>query len=62
MACKDFFSTNSKLEETDHVAAILPGLKDMHARDWVAMHYSDLTSLSFAKFMKCLHREFLTEG
>jgi hypothetical protein len=62
MACEDFFSANSKLEEMDHVAAILPGLKDMRARDWVATHRSDLTLLSFADFMKSLHREFLTEG
>jgi hypothetical protein len=62
MACEDFFSANSKLEETERIAAVLPGLKDMQARDWVATHHSELTSLSFAGFMKTLCREFLTDG
>jgi hypothetical protein len=62
MACEDFFSANKKLEEEDRVAAVLPGLKDMHARDWVATHRAELVALPFASFMKDLHKEFLSDG
>lgn len=62
MACEDFLSANSKLVESDCIAAILPGLKDMRVRDWVAIHCLDLTALVFMDFMKCLRREFLSEG
>jgi hypothetical protein len=62
MACKDFFSANKKLEEADRVAAVLPGLKDMRARDWVATHWENLVALSFNDFMKDLRHEFLSEG
>jgi hypothetical protein len=62
MACEDFFSANKKLEEVDHVAAVLPGLKDMRARDWVATHRTELIVLPFANFMKELHKEFLSDG
>jgi hypothetical protein len=62
MACEDFFSVNKKLEVADQVSVILPGLKDMRARDWVATHRTDLITLPFADFMKSLHKEFLAEG
>jgi hypothetical protein len=62
MACEDFFSANKKLEEVDCVTAILPGLKDMRARDWVATHRDHLVTLAFGDFMKELHREFLSKG
>jgi hypothetical protein len=38
MACEDFFSANKKLEDADHICAVLPSLKDMHAHNWVATH------------------------
>jgi hypothetical protein len=62
MACEDFYSVNKKLEEEDRVAAVLPSLKDMHARDWVAMHHMELIALPFASFMKDLCKEFLSDG
>jgi hypothetical protein len=62
MACEDFFSANKKLEESDCMAAVLPGLKDMHARDWVATHHTELVVLTFASFMKDLRKEFLSDG
>jgi hypothetical protein len=62
MACEDFFSANKKLEEMDRVAAVLPGLKDMRARDWVATHRMELVALPFANFMKDLRKEFLSDG
>jgi predicted membrane-bound spermidine synthase len=36
MACEDFFAANRKLEAADYVGAVLPGLKDMRIRDWIA--------------------------
>jgi hypothetical protein len=62
MVCKDFFSANKKLEEADRVAAVLPGLKNMQARDWVATHHSELTAVPFPNFMKQLCKEFLSNG
>jgi hypothetical protein len=62
MACEDFFSANKKLEESNHVAAVLPGLKDMRARDWVMTHRTELVALTIAGFMKDLHKEFLSDG
>jgi len=62
MACKDFFSTNKKLKEEDCVSTILPGLKDMHARDWVMTHHDHLSSLVFPDFMNNFHKEFLPNG
>ena len=62
MACKDFFSANKKLEEVDRITAVLPGLKDMHAQDWVATHCSELTAVPFPSFMKQLCKEFLSDG
>jgi hypothetical protein len=54
MACKDVFSVNKKLDNTDHVSVVLPGLKDMCACDWVATHCAELVDLSFTDFMKNL--------
>jgi hypothetical protein len=62
MACEDFFSASKKLEVADRVAAILPGLKDLRARDWVATHRADLVILPFDEFMVQIRREFLSEG
>jgi hypothetical protein len=62
MACDDFFSASKKLETVDRVAAILPGLKDLRTRDWIATHRADLVLLSFDDFMVELRREFLPEG
>lgn len=44
------------------MSTILPGLKDMRARDWVATHRAELITLPFTDFMKTLHKEFLSEG
>lgn len=62
MACKDFFSANKKVDKKDRVSTILPGLKDMHARDWVATHHNLLGALAFLVFMKEFHMEFLPGG
>jgi hypothetical protein len=62
MACEDYFSASKKLEVIDRVAAILPSLKDLCARDWVATHRVHLVTLSFEDFMIEIRREFLTEG
>jgi hypothetical protein len=62
MVCEDFFSANKKLEDADHICAVLPSLKDMHAHNWVAMHQAKLVDLLFAEFMKTLQKEFLSEG
>jgi len=62
MACEDFFSTSKKLEVIDRVSTILPGLKDLCTRDWVATHHADLVALPFDDFMVELCREFLPEG
>jgi len=51
MACKDFFSASKKVEVADHVATILPGLKDLCAHNWVATHHADLVALSFDDFI-----------
>jgi hypothetical protein len=53
---------SKKLEVADRVAAILPGLKDLRARDWVATHHADLITLPFDEFMVQIRREFLSEG
>lgn len=62
MACTDFFRANKKILEHEQVAAILPGLKDMRARDWVATHGDHLADLDFPEFIKELQREFLPDG
>jgi hypothetical protein len=54
MACEDFFLANRKLDDADCVSTVLPGLKDMHAHDWVATHHAKLVDLSFTDFMKNL--------
>lgn len=62
MVCEDFFSANKKLDDADCVSAVLPGLKDMCAWDWVATHCPELVNLSFPNFMKILGKEFLLDG
>jgi hypothetical protein len=62
MACMDFFRSNKKIEVEDRVAAVLPGLQDLRARDWVATHGDRLAGLSFSVFIKELQHEFLPEG
>lgn len=62
MCCEDFFSMNKKIEDADCVAAILPGLKDMQAWDWIATHHNELIELMFAEFLKELRKEFLPEN
>ena len=62
MACEDYFSASKKLEVTDCMAAILPGLKDLHAHDWVTTHHVGLIVLNFDDFMVTIHWEFLAEG
>jgi hypothetical protein len=62
MACEDYFSATKKLDVSDHISMVLPGLKDLCAHDWVATHCTDLIPLSFDDFMVELCREFLPEG
>jgi len=62
MACEDYFSARKKLEVTDRISAVLPGLKDLHAHNWVVTHHKEITPLSFEDFMAMLHCEFLPEG
>jgi hypothetical protein len=62
MACEDYFSASKKLEEKDRVAAVLLGLKDLRARDWVATRREDLVALTFDDFMALLRSEFLPES
>ena len=61
MACTDFFRADKILED-EQVAAVLPGLKDMWAHDWVAIHGDCLAELGFPDFIKELQREFLPDG
>ena len=62
MACLDFFAMNKKLDVADWVEAILPGIKDLQACDWVVTHCVRLTLLSFEDFMTEVHREFLPDN
>jgi hypothetical protein len=62
MACTNFFRSNKKIELEDCVAAVLPGLKDLCAHDWVTTHGDRLAGLSFSVFIKELQCEFLPEG
>lgn len=62
MACMDFFRVNKKILLEDCMAAILPGLKDMRAQDWVAMHGDQLAEMSFTDFVKEMQKEFLPDG
>lgn len=62
MACIDFFRVNKKIDTDKHIAAVLPGLKDMQARDWVATHGDHLSELMFVEFIIELQKEFLSDG
>lgn len=62
MVCSDFFRANKKIMENEQVSAVLPGLKDMHAHNWVATHGDHLAGLKFPDFVKELQVEFLPEG
>jgi hypothetical protein len=62
MACKDFFAANRKHEPAEYVGVVLPGLKDMRIRDWIATCHTRLSTLSLPDFMKLLRKEFLPEG
>jgi hypothetical protein len=62
MACANFFKANKKLEVNDRVAAVLLGLKDMQAQDWVTTHGNHLSGLTFSAFIVELQKEFLPDG
>lgn len=62
MACMNFFRANKKILVEEHVAAILLGLKDMQAQDWVATHGDCLSEMLFASFVKELQKESLPDG
>lgn len=50
------------MEAKDRVGAVLSGLLDLQARDWVTTHGDQLAALTFEEFIKEFQREFLTEG
>lgn len=62
MACTDFFRANKKIPLEEHMSVVLPGLKDMHARDWVATHGDRLAEMTFMQLVKEMQKEFLPDG
>lgn len=62
MACVDSFRANKKIELNNRITAVLPGLKDMRAWDWVATYGDHLASLTFTMFIIELQKEFLPDG
>ena len=62
LTCLDFFATNKKLVEADWVEAILPGLRDLHAHDWIVTYCKCLITILFTNVMKEIRKEFLPDS
>lgn len=56
--CYDFFEVMSILAEK-HVAFILPGIRNLHIRNWIAADCATIVALPFATFMIQLHANYL---
>lgn len=57
-ACYDFFEAKSVPTEK-HVAFILPGIRDLRIRNWIATDHPTIVALTFISFMKQLCDNYL---
>ena len=57
-ACYDFFEAKSVPTEK-HIAFILPGIRDLRIRNWIAANHATIVALTFVSFMKQLCDNYL---